>query len=74
MPCLIQTKTMGEADEYGKITQRLGTRLYCEATTAYTAIQPQDRIICGSLTYEVTGTYNVSNRDKLLQVDLELIS
>jgi hypothetical protein len=70
LPCRIDTKRVREQDDFGKVTVRTVYRLYCEASTTNLAMIESDRVIFGSLTFEITGIANPGQQDHHLEVDL----
>jgi len=61
-----------ESIEFGKMTNRDDNILYLPYSASAVSIAVSDRVIIDSKTYEVTTQpYNVGNRNKLVQVNLE---
>lgn len=73
MPCRLSTKTIREADQFGKITMRGILRLYCDASSTNKTIEASDRVTIGSRIFEITGIHNPGELDRHLEIDLKEI-
>jgi len=68
MPCRIQPLSAREAVLYGRETEKITHRLYCDP--AYT-VEIEDRITYDSRTFLVKGVRNTDELDRLQVVELE---
>ena len=67
--CAFRELSASELIRFGKQTGESVYRFYFEATSANRDIILMDRIIYDGRTFEVNSIYNVSGKDRLLQID-----
>ncbi len=69
--CAFRELSANEINQFGKVTGESVYRFYFEATSDNRDIILMDRIIFDGRTFEVKSIYNVSGKDRLLQIDTE---
>jgi len=67
--CAFRELSANELIKFGKQTGESGYRFYFEAISADKDIILMDRITYNGRTFEVNSIYNVSGKDRLLQID-----
>ena len=67
--CAFRELTADELVRFGRVTGESVYRFYFEATSDNRDIILMDRVIFDGRTFEVNSIYNVSGKDRLLQID-----
>ena len=70
LACRITPKKIIELDEFGKMTVRMGLRLYCEATSTNLEIDESDRVKLGTRTFQIKTIGNPALLNRHLEIDI----